>query len=226
MCRTQKILNNIQALQKQAISDGNLDLVEKLILSYNIKKAKMVKPKAILQSFDNVDILVKEILSFSPQKVQFIGTCNGVDSEFDQTDVFEFIKDSNSKAQKSAFPKPPHYTSLRKHTLDEFVYLCSQMFRISPRKRQWLKLIAAKKLQCPVTDLKVSYCSYDITPMSTYHYNFYSEDGQLFTVDHIIPKSKGGSEMKLKNLQPMIGKYNWRKGTENNNKYLLKMRKS
>ena len=86
-------------------------------------------------------------------------------------------------------------------------------------------MIAANKLQCPVTNLTVAYCSYDVTQMGSYHYNFYSEDGRLFTVDHIIPKSKGGSAMKLKNIQPMIGKYNWRKGSQDNSKFLIKMDK-
>jgi 5-methylcytosine-specific restriction endonuclease McrA len=96
------------------------------------------------------------------------------------------------------------------------------MKKVSQRKRQWLHMIHANKLTCPVTDLKVAYCSYDRTDMGTFHYNFYSENGKLFTVDHIIPRSKGGSKMKLKNLQPMIGKYNWRKGSIDNKEYLAR----
>lgn len=38
-------------------------------------------------------------------------------------------------------------------------------------------------------------------------------EDELITVDHVYPKSLGGSEMDVENLQPMIGEYNWAKGS-------------
>lgn len=46
----------------------------------------------------------------------------------------------------------------------------------------------------------------------TPHLNMYTRDGQLMTVDHILPKKQGGKD-KIKNLQPMCHKCNNRKGS-------------
>ena len=106
------------------------------------------------------------------------------------------------------------YKSLEKISIEEFVL---RMQNIShqkrrPRKRNWLRLIKADKLTCPSTGLKVSYCSLDLnTKSNTKHYNFYSEDDQMFTIDHIYPVSKGGPKESLDNIQPMIDKYNFEK---------------
>ena len=111
-----------------------------------------------------------------------------------------------------------NYISIKKLTLLEFLDLPNQLKgkfgKSNSRKYLWIKLIESGNLTCPVTNKKVDYCSYDYIKsgnLITYHYNFYSIDGELFTIDHKIPISKGGHKSDVSNLQPMIGKENWKK---------------
>lgn len=80
-------------------------------------------------------------------------------------------------------------------------------------------MIEAGKLTCSITNTPVAYLSYDIknnkiAANRTYHFNFYNDKEELITVDHVHPKSKGGSEMDVDNLQPMVGEHNWRKSSQ------------
>lgn len=74
-------------------------------------------------------------------------------------------------------------------------------------------MINKGKLTCTATNKPITYLSYDMTnlPVSKRSYHFYTEDDELITVDHVYPKSLGGSEMDVENLQPMIGEHNWAK---------------
>ena len=108
------------------------------------------------------------------------------------------------------------FISKEKLTLDEFVQRMSEIpnHKIRARKLCWLKLIKADKLVCPVTNKRVTYCSLDEQQnrVRSLHYNFYSEDGAFMTIDHIHPKSKGGHNTSLDNIQPMETKANHKKG--------------
>lgn len=85
---------------------------------------------------------------------------------------------------------------------------------LSIRKRHWIYLIDNNKLVCPASGLIVNYCTYDYKKScNSYHYNFRSKDNLLFTIDHKIPKQKGGTN-DFSNVQPMIAEYNFKKKSQ------------
>ena len=216
---------------REAKGKENWDLEGKLRLSHHRKISHMVKPTSIIQvRYFGGDWEVIKVLSQSLYRVSFLAkNKKGIILKFTHSSIEKYVKDasgigSTNTNRKVRFANT--YKSLRKLTLEDFIKECKEMKRVSSRKRQWLKMIHANKLTCPVTQEKVVYCSYDVTPHGSYHFNFYSESKRLFTVDHIIPKSKGGSPMKLKNLQPMIATHNWKKGSQDNEEFMTKIRNS
>lgn len=87
----------------------------------------------------------------------------------------------------------------------------------SKRKQQWVSILEAGKLICPFSKELVHELRYDLCITdNTYHFNFYSEKGNPLTVDHITPKSLGGSEMDADNLQPALLIHNSKKGSNIN----------
>lgn len=50
-------------------------------------------------------------------------------------------------------------------------------------------------------------------PGGTVHWDIYTQDLEMMTVDHIHPKSKGGGE-ELENKQPMCRSHNTKKGNK------------
>lgn len=45
---------------------------------------------------------------------------------------------------------------------------------------------------CANCGKKATYCNLEYNPRQNYHFNAYTEDGEMMTKDHIYPKSKGG----------------------------------
>ena len=116
--------------------------------------------------------------------------------------------------------KKPKYKSLKIISIQDYLNLIEDLElngeKISRRKKEWRLLIENNKLVCPFSNKRVAYCSYDFNePAQTYHWNFYSEDDQLFTIDHIVARSKGGNSCEIDNLQPMLYDYNFQKGAKN-----------
>ena len=128
-------------------------------------------------------------------------------------------------------PNVPNFIQLHKLSLTEFIDIVKTnskvtviksgevIYKISNRKRHWIHLIENNQLTCPVTGKKVVYCSFDkreyMNPIEpTYHYNFYSEDGVLFSIDHKLPISQGGSKTSVNNVQPMIILENFKKQSQ------------
>ena len=124
----------------------------------------------------------------------------------------------------------PKYFVAGEVPIDDFVSIMDTLFAAEPkdirrskvmkgRKAHWYKLVIDGNLTCPVTGLKAEYCRLDIQKHpnpkveDTYHFNFYSADGDLFTIDHKTPLSQGGRDI-YENVQPMIAEFNWEKGSE------------
>jgi hypothetical protein len=111
-----------------------------------------------------------------------------------------------------------NYEEVRRLTLQEFVDEMTELYnekgKTSTRKNHWRHLIISENLVCPATNKVVAYCSYEMNKKAeSFHYNFYSEEGELFTIDHKIPKSKGGTN-RLDNVQPMLQEPNSDKGSK------------
>lgn len=124
----------------------------------------------------------------------------------------------------------PNYFAAGEVPVDDFVLIMDTLLNAEPkdirrskvmkgRKTHWYKLIIDGALTCPATGIKVELCRLDIqkhpSPKveDTYHFNFYSADGELFTIDHKTPLAQGGRDV-YENVQPMIAEFNWDKGSE------------
>jgi hypothetical protein len=124
----------------------------------------------------------------------------------------------------------PNYFAAGEVPVDDFVSIMDTLLNAEPkdirrskvmkgRKTHWYKLIIDGALTCPATGIKVERCRLDIqkhpSPKveDTYHFNFYSADGKLFTIDHKTPLAQGGRDV-YENVQPMIAEFNWEKGSE------------
>ena len=105
------------------------------------------------------------------------------------------------------------FTEIARHTIYEFLDIVDNMSKVSKRKMFWQHLIKTHNLTCPVSKEEVDHCRYDYCETAkSYHYNFYTKDGKLFTIDHCVPKSKGGKD-HTSNIQPMLADINFAKGS-------------
>lgn len=122
----------------------------------------------------------------------------------------------------------PEQITVGEVAIEDFVSIMDTLFNaegkdvrrskvMKGRKAHWYKLIMDGNLTCPVTGLEAKLCRLDIVKHKrvpeTYHFNFYSADGDLFTIDHKTPLSQGGRDV-YENVQPMIAEFNWEKGSE------------
>lgn len=67
----------------------------------------------------------------------------------------------------------------------------------------WKRIFLNQKDYCILSNKKLNYVSLDKIKKNIHIYNFYTEDHQLLTLDHIQPDSKGGS-YSYDNLNPLL----------------------
>lgn len=114
----------------------------------------------------------------------------------------------------------PKFVRIATIPVEDFVAIMDIIEDDSVRKNHWFHLILNDMLVCPATQKKVAYCGYDALISRknknnvAYHFNFYSEEGDLFTIDHKIPKSMGGNARDVNNIQPMECFSNWNKSNQ------------
>lgn len=108
------------------------------------------------------------------------------------------------------------YKCLETLSLNDYLNMITELRnnrkKVSKRKRFWEHLILTGQLTCPATGLVVTYCQLDRhVKANSLHYNFYSECGEFFTIDHKIAKHIGGKDV-VSNIQPMEYHANVHKG--------------
>lgn len=98
--------------------------------------------------------------------------------------------------------KPFGYTLVKSYPLS---------FLMTQNHHRRLKVFLHKGTICVTCGLEGTQVCLGIDKGGGTHLDVYTEDFKPLTVDHIIPKSKGGP-MTLNNLQPMCQKCNTKKG--------------
>lgn len=78
-------------------------------------------------------------------------------------------------------------------------------------KHKRLKVFAQKGCTCVSCGVEGTVLARGIDKGGGRHWDVYTEDFYPLTVDHIVPKSKGGGD-ELSNLQPMCSRCNTKKG--------------
>lgn len=87
-------------------------------------------------------------------------------------------------------------------------------YRVRTDSLRYLVFYKSKTKKCALCNRKITYCllqRHESQNSSSAHFNFFSEEGTLFTKDHIVPKSMGGTN-RLTNLQTMCVSCNGKKG--------------
>lgn len=76
-----------------------------------------------------------------------------------------------------------------------------------------MMVFANKGLNCQYCEKSGIYLISAVDRFGTIHIDIYTKDFELMTIDHVIPKSKGGLD-RLNNLVPSCNRCNTKKGSK------------
>lgn len=77
-----------------------------------------------------------------------------------------------------------------------------------------LRVFANKGLKCEYCEKRGIYLIGAVDVHGAYHVDLYTADFELLTIDHVIPKSRGGDKKALSNLVPCCNTCNTKKGSK------------
>lgn len=81
------------------------------------------------------------------------------------------------------------------------------------RKHKRLRVFANKGLQCAYCPKRGMYLIKCVDRGGAVHVDLYTDQFELMTIDHVLPKSKGGTN-DLENLVPCCNRCNTKKGNK------------
>lgn len=91
--------------------------------------------------------------------------------------------------------------------------LCLGQLNTTFKDHRRLRVFAEKGCACVSCERVGSRLIVGEELKGTLHVDLYTDDLVLMTINHIFPKSKGGSN-DMSNLDPMCGPCNWTKGSK------------
>jgi hypothetical protein len=187
--------------------DRQSDVIRKHLKHLRKLREAVIKKNRGFNDTTSIKIQSDYLLAIGVSQVSIDKVLNGDHKK----EVEEYFKN-----KPKGRPRTIMVTNGEKHPISTYFTFFENLPEHQQRKRKlwWYQMLKEGRNTCPITFLEVAYFQLDQLTKNgrvlSSHWNFYSEDGQMFTVDHINPKIKGGSN-DVANLQPMIAQYNHKK---------------
>ena len=118
----------------------------------------------------------------------------------------------NLPMTKSKPSKRHNWKYISSHSIEDVYTMASEPNFKSKRVLNLLQLMDRDGCKCRNCGLEGTHFETTMDQLGGIHLDLYSDDGTTMTIDHIIPKSKGGAKNWLSNMQIMCKVCNEEKG--------------